>query len=302
MNVSFQQIHRFFGNSMSAKQFANHLFCAFGLLLCLLVFGSMSARAQASSSTSDLRGQVTDTNGAAIPGATVTLTDAARGTTRTATTDENGQYTFLAVPPSNYDLKVEAAGGNFAVGTRSIQLTVGQQANIAIELTATGVAANVDVFANSDVVEIEKTQQSSVLGAREILELPVSRRNYLDLALLTPGVSDSDNIADAADFRVAQGRASGLSFGGSNGRGNLVTVDGGPTITTTGGVFETVGQEAVQEFQVLRSSYNAEFGLSSGGIINTVTKSGSNRISGSVFGFIRDDRFDARNAFDFNPD
>ncbi|MDQ3088439.1 MAG: carboxypeptidase regulatory-like domain-containing protein, partial [Acidobacteriota bacterium] len=258
--------------------------------------------AQASSSTSDLRGQVTDSNGAAIPGATVTLTDAARGTTRTATTDEDGQYTFLAVPPSNYDLKVEAAGGNFAVGTRSIQLTVGQQANIAIELTATGVAANVDVFANEDVVEIEKTQQSSVLGAREILELPVSRRNYLDLALLTPGVSDSDNIADAADFRVAQGRASGLSFGGSNGRGNLVTVDGGPTITTTGGVFETVGQEAVQEFQVLRSSYNAEFGLSSGGIINTVTKSGSNRISGSVFGFIRDDKFDARNAFDFNPD
>lgn len=288
------RIYRFFG-------FASYLFCVCSLLLSLFASGTISVWAQASSSTAELRGQVTDSNGAAIPGATVSLRDAARGTTRTATTDDNGQYIFLAVPPSDYELKVEAAGGNFAVNTKNIQLTVGQQANFPVQLTATSVAVNVDVFANTDVVEVDKTQQSSVLGAREILELPVSRRNYLDLALLTPGVSDSDNIADAADFRVAQGRASGLSFGGSNGRGNLVTVDGGPTITTTGGVFETVGQEAVQEFQVLRNSYNAEFGLSSGGIVNTVTKSGSNRISGSVFGFLRDDRFDARNAFDFNP-
>ncbi|MEP7037363.1 MAG: carboxypeptidase regulatory-like domain-containing protein, partial [Acidobacteriota bacterium] len=273
----------------------------FSLCLCLTLLSITSIFAQASSSTSELRGLVTDSTGAAIPGAAVTLTDTARGTTRRATADENGQYIFLAVPPSDYDLKAESSGGNFAANTKRIQLLVGQQANIPIQLTAGGVTASVDVFANSDIVEVEKTQQSSVLGTREILELPLSRRNYLDLALLTPGVSDSDNIADASDFRVAQGRASGLSFGGSNGRGNLVTVDGGPTITTTGGVFETVGQEAVQEFQVLRSSYNAEFGLSSGGIVNTVTKSGSNRISGSIFGFFRDDKFDARNAFDFNP-
>lgn len=276
-------------------------FMFFMLCFCLTLLSTTSIFAQASSSTSELRGLVTDSTGAAIPGATVTLRDAARGTTRTATADENGQYIFLAVPPSDYDLKAESSSGNFAANTKKIQLLVGQQANIPIQLTAGGVTASVDVFAGTDIVEVEKTQQSSVLGTREILEIPVSRRNYLDLALLTPGVSDSDNIADASDFRVAQGRASGLSFGGSNGRGNLVTVDGGPTITTTGGVFETVGQEAVQEFQVLRSSYNAEFGLSSGGIVNTVTKSGSNRISGSIFGFFRDDKFDARNAFDFNP-
>ena len=195
------RMHRFYG-------VANYLFCVCGLVFSLFAFGTISARAQASSSTAELSGQVTDVNGAAVPGATVSLRDAARGTTRTATTDENGQYTFLAVPPSNYELKVEAAGGNFAVNTKNIQLTVGQQANIPIELSATGVTANVDVFANTDIVEVEKTQQSSVLGAREILELPISRRNYLDLALLTPGVSDSDNIADAADFRVEIGRAS----------------------------------------------------------------------------------------------
>ncbi|MEO6589813.1 MAG: TonB-dependent receptor, partial [Pyrinomonadaceae bacterium] len=274
----------------------------FTLLSCLIfITGTITIFAQASSSTAELRGQVTDTTDAAIPNATVTLTDVSRGTTRTAVTNENGEYIFLVVPPSDYDLKIEAAGGNFAANTQRLTLTIGQQANIPVQLTAAGVAVNVDIVANSEVVETDRTQQSSVIDSRQVENLPLSRRNFLDLALLTPGVNDSDNIADLSDFRVAQGKSSGLSFGGNNGRGNLVTVDGGAVITTTGGVFDTVSQEAVQEFQVLRNSYNAEFGLSSGGIVNTVTKSGSNKISGSLFGLFRDDKFDARNAFDFNP-
>ncbi|MDQ3130032.1 MAG: TonB-dependent receptor, partial [Acidobacteriota bacterium] len=273
-----------------------------GLIFSLMICGAITVYPQASSSTADLRGQVTDANGAVIPNASVTLTDATRGTTRTAVTGEDGEYIFLAVPPSDYDLKIESAGGSFGGFTRRIRLAIGEQANIPIQLTAAGVAANVDVSVDTEIVSTERTQQSSVIDERQIESLPLSRRNFLDLALLTPGVSDSDNISDASDARVAQGRASGLSFGGSNGRGNLVTVDGGPVVTTTGGVFDTVSQEAVQEFQVLRNSYNAEFGLSSGGIVNTVTKSGSNRVTGSIFGLFRDDKFDARNAFDFNPE
>ena len=228
---------------------------------CLCLFAATTTIfAQASSSTAELRGNVTDTTGAAIPNATVTLTDATRGTTRTAVTNENGEYIFLVVPPSDYDLKIEAAGGNFAANSQRITLTIGQQANVPVQLTAAGVAANVDIVANSEVVETDRTQQSSVIDSRQVESLPLSRRNFLDLALLTPGVNDSDNIADLSDFRVAQGKSSGLSFGGNNGRGNLVTVDGGAVITTTGGVFDTVSQEAVQEFQVLRNSSNAEFG------------------------------------------
>jgi hypothetical protein len=284
------------------KYTAKNLFGFFGLLLCLFVLGAGVVRPQASSSLAELRGQVTDATGAVIPNATVTLTDTARGTTRTAQTDENGEYIFLAIQPTDYELKVEAASGNFAANTVRVTLTIGQQANIPIQLSAGGVAATVDIVSGQEIVETDRTQQSTVITPREILTLPLSRRNFLDLALLTPGVNDSDNISDASDARVAQGRASGLSFGGSNGRGNLVTVDGGPVITTTGGVFDTVSQEAVQEFQVLRNSYNAEFGLSSGGIVNTVTKSGTNSISGSVFGLFRDDKFDARNPFDFNTE
>ena len=301
MKVSLRLIQAEFVDSARRRSLINHLFGFVGLLLCVFVFATATAQAQASSSLAEVRGQVTDTTGAVIPNATVTLTDTARGTTRTAQTDENGEYTFLAIPPTDYELKVEATGSNFAANTTRVTLTIGQQANIPIQLSAGGVGAIVDVVSGEEVVETDRTQQSTVVTPREILTLPLSRRNYLDLALLTPGVNDSDNISDASDARVAQGRASGLSFGGSNGRGNLVTVDGGPVITTTGGVFDTVSQEAVQEFQVLRNSYSAEFGPSSGGIVNTVSKTGSNSISGSVFGLFRDDKFDARNPFDFNP-
>lgn len=270
----------------------------------LTVFVMMMASAtpsfaQASGSTAEVRGQVTDSTGAVIPGAKVTLTDANKGTARAAMTDAEGNYTFLGLLPSAYDLKVEAKG--FSSSSTRLELTVGQQSNIPIQLSAGNFEVKVDVVAGAEVVETTRTQQSSVIDAKQIVNLPISRRNYLDYALLTPGVTDSDNIADASDFRVAQTPQSGLSFGGSNGRGNVVQVDGGETLGSSGGVVNTLGQEAVQEFQVVRNSFSAEFGGASGGIVNIVSKSGSNNWHGSAFGLFRDQRFDARNAFDFNP-
>ncbi len=269
-------------------------------LVLAQVAGAVPCFGQASSSAAEVRGRVLDTNGAAVPGASLTLTDVNKGTTRDAKTDDDGDYIFLNVAPSSYDLKVSAGG--FAQTTMRIELAVGQQANVPVGLNAGGVSEVVNVVAGAEVVEVERTQQSSVIGEREITNLPISRRNYLDYALLTPGVSDSDNIADASDFRVVQTPQSGLSFGGNNGRGNLVAVDGGETNTVVGAVQTAIGQEAVQEFQVLRNSFNAEFGGASGGIVNIVSKSGSNRISGSIFGLFRDDSFDARNSFDYDPD
>lgn len=274
-------------------------------ILLLLAFVCMAAVvpvfSQASGSTAELRGQVTDSNDALVPGATVTLTDVGKGTSRIATTDENGRYIFIAVPPSDYQLKVEAATRNFAASSTNITLTVGQQANISVQLSAGGVAETVNVVTGMEVVETDRSSQSSVIDERQITNLPISRRNYLDYALLTPGVTDSDNIADSSDFRVAQTPQSGLSFGGNNGRGNYIAVDGVETQGSAGGVVQVVSQEAVQEFQVLRNSYNAEFGGASGGVVNTVSKSGSNRLSGSLFGLFRHQRFDARNPFDFAP-
>src|SRR6185295_6262087 len=159
----------------------------------------------------------------------------------------------------------------------------------------------VNIVAGSQVVEVERTQQSSVINQVQINNLPINRRNYLDFALLTPGVTDADNINDSTDFRVAQTPQSGLSFGGNNGRGNSVLVDGASTDTNSGAVREVIGQEAVQEFQVNRNSYSAEYGGAFGGVVNIVSKTGSNDLHGSIFGYFRDNTFDARNAFDFNP-
>ncbi|HEY0173772.1 MAG TPA: TonB-dependent receptor [Pyrinomonadaceae bacterium] len=270
--------------------------------LLVAAAGVSPAFSQASSSTAELRGQVTDSSGAAVPNASVTITDTAKGTSRTTQTDAEGNYVFLNLLPSSYELKVAAASGGFAPGSTRVELTVGQQANIPVQLSAQGIQESVDIVAGGEVVDTDRTQQSTVIGAGQITNLPISRRNYLDYALLTPGVSDADNIADASDFRVAQTPNSGLSFGGNNGRGNLVAVDGGSTNTVSGGVEATISQEGVQEFQVLRNAYNAEFGGSSGGIVNIVSKSGANRFHGSAFGLFRSERFDARYAFDFNPD
>ncbi len=265
----------------------------------LLAIGLTPVFSQASGSLAELRGQVTDATGAIIPNAKVTLTDTAKGTSRNVVTDAEGNYVFIGLLPSVYEVKVEAAG--FGANISRIELTVGQQANIPIKLTTGQVEAQVDVVAGAEVVDVQRTEQASTIENRQIVSLPINRRNFLDYALLTPGVTSAENITDAADYRVAQTPQSGLSFGGNNGRGNSVSVDGAETMSASGGVQATVSQEAVQEFQVVRNSYSAEFGGASGGVVNIVSKSGSNELHGSLFGLFRNQTFDARNAFDFNP-
>ncbi|HEV2667741.1 MAG TPA: TonB-dependent receptor, partial [Blastocatellia bacterium] len=267
--------------------------------LAVMIASDTSAFAQASSSTAELRGQVTDDNGAVIPNAKLTLTDVVKGTSRVAASDGSGNYVFLGLLPSTYELRVEAQG--FGEKATRIELTVGQRANIPIKLGTGRIEIRVYVEAGAEVVETSRTEQSSTVGANQIANLPINRRNFMDYALLTPGVTDADNIADSSDFRVAQTPQSGLSFGGNNGRGNMAQVDGVETLGASGGVQATLSQEAVQEFQVVRNSYSAELGGASGGVINIVSKSGRNNFYGSAFGLFRDKSFDARNAFDFNP-
>ncbi len=270
-----------------------------GLVLFVLV-GAAISFGQATA-TAELRGTIKDANGAVVAGATITATDNNKGTTRTATADENGNFVILALPPSTYTVKITANG--FASKTvNNVALEVGQQSALDMILTVGGVDAVVDVLQDEQqLVDTERTQQSTVISARQLNNLPINRRNFLDFALLTPGVNDADNINDSTDFRVAQTPQSGLSFGGNNGRGNSINVDGSTADTPSGGARDVVSQEAVQEFQVDRNSYAAEFGGASGGVVNIVSKTGGNTYHGSSFGYFRDKRFDARNAFDLNP-
>jgi hypothetical protein len=170
--------------------------------LAALIAGATATFAQASSSMAELRGQVTDAAGAAIANAKLTLTDLVKGSSRVAASDGGGAYAFLGLPPSSYELQVEAQG--FSASATRIGLTVGRQANIPIRLAAGKIEFQVDVVGGGEVVEVNRTEQASTVDAKQITSLPINRRNFLDYALLTPGVTSSENITDATDFRIAQ--------------------------------------------------------------------------------------------------
>src|SRR5262245_200134 len=254
------------------------------------------AFAQAGGATAEIKGKITDSTGAAVVGATVTATDAGKGISRTITSDEQGEYHLLFIPLGIYQLKVEASGFT-AQAQSGVEVTVGQTLNKDIALQVGATSEIVNVTTEAPVIETEKTQQSNTINELPIRNLPIDRRDYLTFTLLAPGVVDSNALADNTDFRVAQTPQSGISFYGSNGRGNSVTVDGAEANDMAGGVRSTLSQEAVQEFQINRSNYNAELGGASGGVINIVSKTGTNKVHGSIFGFFRNQNLDAADPF-----
>ncbi len=265
---------------------------------CLLALCSVALLyPQAQSNSADLKGTVQDPSNAAIAGASVTVKDPQTGLTRSAMSDRNGEYVFTSLPPSRYNLRVEVPG--FAVkNLEGIELRVGNTVNLPIAMTLEELGTQVDVTSQAPVIETDRSQQSSTLDQQTIENLPVNRRNYLDLSLLTPGVSDSNTLVDSNDYRIAQTPQSGLSFGGSNGRSNAFFIDGVENYANSGGVRMSVSQEAVQEFQINRSTFSAEYGGAAGGTVNIVTRSGTNSVHGDFFGFLRTTDLEARNYFD----
>jgi len=266
----------------------------FSLILAAAL--SFTVAAQAGGSTSEIKGRVTDPNGAVVNGATVTATDANKGVSRTATTEGDGEYRFLNLAPGTYNLRITATGFG-GLSKSGVQVTVGQTLDQDFALRVGDASAIVDVTSDTLAIETEKSSLSTTVNERYIRELPIDRRDYLSFSLLAPGVVDSNALADNTDFRVTQTPQSGLSFYGSNGRGNNVTVDGAEANDQGGGVRSTLSQEAVQEFQINRSNYNAELGGASGGVINIVSKTGTNNVHGSVFGYFRNQRLDAADPF-----
>jgi hypothetical protein len=249
-------------------------------------------------SAGDIKGTVTDSQGAVVPAASVSITNVDTGLVRSTETLSLGGYQFFLVTPGTYELKVQAPG--FAVYSQSpIQVTVGQTVIIDAELSPATVQQEILVRADAPLLESQRTQQSGTITAEQIVNLPVNRRNFLDLTLLTPSVTDSRGLVA---FSLPMMPTSGLSFMGQNGRSNNVSIDGvDNNANAVGTVRSTLSQEAVQEFQVNQSNFSAEFGRSSGGLVNIVSKSGTNRWGGTIFAFLRDQKLDARNPFAFGP-
>ena len=216
---------------------------------------------------------------------------------RDTLTSDVGEYVLSRVDPGLYTLRFELPGfAPFVV--QDLEVLVGETQTFSPEIVVAAEEIVITAEARRIAVARDKTQQSNHIDSASIEDLPINRRDYLDLALLTPGVVDSNYVADDRDFRIAPTPASGLGIGGGAGRGNTFTIDGLNNNYSTGSVRSSISQDAVQEFQVNRNSFSAELGGAPGGAINIVTKGGTNDFRGSVFGVLRNRRFQARNHFD----
>ena len=270
----------------------------FLFLLAAFTFAA-AAHGQGVGASGDITGTINDPSGAAIPKAKVTATDIAKGFSRTTLTDEHGEFRLSGLVPSTYTINAEAQNFQPAV-EHNVVVNLGETVVLDFHLALSQVTQSVEVTSEPPVVETERSHLADTVTEDYIKDLPIDRRDYLTFTLLMPGVSNATRLAGDQDFRVKQTPQSGLSFYGSNGRGNTVTVDGGEANDDLGGVRLTVSQDAVQEFQINRSNYSAELGGASGAAINIVTKSGSNLMHGSLFGFFRNDALDARDPFAFS--
>ncbi|MCY7377208.1 MAG: TonB-dependent receptor [Pyrinomonadaceae bacterium] len=263
------------------------------LMLAIVLFVSVGTiLAQAQASTADLSGTVTDSQDAVVPGATVTARSPATNITRTVTTNDEGRYQIFALPPGEYELSAEAATFKKTVISQ-LRLTVGQSAEVQIKLEVGGQDVIVNVSGNEvNLVETTRTSVANTIDQQRIENLPVNERSATGFALTISTVGRDNGRP------VGPAPTSGLNIGGQRGRSTLVQVDGSDfTDNSVNAARTTVSQEAVQEFQVATNSYAPEFGRATGGIINVVTKRGTNDYSGNVFGFIRDKSIQARNPF-----
>ena len=266
------------------------------LAACVLMAAGI-ANAQGVGASGDIKGSVTDPTGAVLANATVTVTDPAKGTRRATATDSGGQYLVTGLLPAVYEVSAQNSGFETEIH-KGVVINVGQTTVVDFQLKVSATSEKVEVTTEAPVVEVEKGSESNVVDQQYIQDLPIDQRDYLSYTLLMPGVSDA-RTSTGTDFHVRQTPQSGLSFYGSNGRGNNITVDGGQFNGDSGAAEVNLSQDAVQEFQINRSSYGAELGAASGASINIVSKSGTNDVHGTIYGFFRNDVMDARNPFAF---
>ena len=261
-------------------------------LLMVLLLSAHVAFGQAQSNAADLQGTVKDSTGAVVANATVTARNPATNISKNATTNEEGFYRIINLPPGDYEVSVEAASFKKAVIPK-VTVTVGQRAELNVALELGQLSESVTISdATSEVVETSKTAVATTIDQQRINNLPINERNYLSFALTTSTVGRDNGRP------IGPAPTTGLNFGGQRGRSNLVQVDGADnTDNSVNASRSTVSQEAVQEFQVVTNSFAPEFGRSAGGVVNVVTKSGTNELHGNIFGFLRHKSFQARNPF-----
>jgi hypothetical protein len=291
--LEYNEFVRFFYGRMSSRAACPTLSL---LALLLASIFPCSAAAQSRATSGDLLGVVRDQSHAVVPGARVTATKIDTNLARIATSGADGRFAIPALAPGGYRVSVELTGFSTHVVER-VEVQLGSSTDVEIVLQLVELTEQVTVAGNLTAVDAQRSVVSSIVSLEQITELPINRRNFISFSLVTPGV-----IADRMPNQGATA-TSGLSFGGQRARSNNITVDGlDNNDETIGSVRATFSHEAVQEFQVLTQSYSAEFGRASGGVVNIVTKSGTNTLSGTAFLYFRDDVLNAKEYFErFDP-
>jgi outer membrane receptor protein involved in Fe transport len=260
------------------------------LAIAILLVSAGPALAQGGVSAAQLNGTITDQSGGAISGAVITLRNPTTDVSYNATSNASGYYAIANLQPGTYELKTSFSG--FANYTQTgIVLTVGQVAtvNIAMQLASQG--EKVVVTTETQEIEPTKTEISQVVGEQQIQDLPTSGRLFTDFALLTPGVATSRTSLGTT---FTEYEATQISFGGMRSFSNEITVDGADFVNTASGIQRsTPPQESVQEFRVVNNSFGAEYGRAIGGIVNIVTKGGTNDYHGSVYEYFQNNALDS---------
>jgi hypothetical protein len=274
-------------------------FLAVLAIMILCATGANALFAQVSGSGAQLNGTVRDATGGIVAKASLVVRETDTNRTYSAITTETGFYVLPNLAPGRYEVMATATG--FAKTTRTgIVLSVGQVATLDLELKVAAVGENIEVTTEEmPPVEPTRTEISQVIDSGQIGSLPISGRLFTDFALLTPGVATGRTSLQST---ITEAEVTRISFGGMRDLSNLVTVDGADTINTaTGSQRGTPSQEAVSEFRVVNNGFSAEQGRAMGGIVNIITKSGTNDLHGSVYAYFENSALNARSMLQPAP-
>jgi hypothetical protein len=251
--------------------------------------------AQQTVNNASLGGRVVDPSGAVIADAQVTATQIATNISRTTSTSKDGRFRFPYLSLGTYNVQVHQQG--FAAADRSITLTVGADFDLQISLPLAGTQTSVNVSSQPTLLETNRSEVANTISPQEIENLSLLGRNFLDLALLVPGVSPTNTASTQLFAETSAVPGQGISIGSQRNFSNSFVVDGLSANDDAAGLTGTFyGLDVVREFQVVTSGGQAEFGRALGGYINMVTKSGTNALHGSLYGFLRNQRLNADNA------
>ena len=271
----------------------NRLRSLFFVIIFIALLPSAALFAQAYFGT--VSGELTDSSGALVTNAKVTLTDQQKGFTFTTTSDASGRYLFRSIPPGTYIVAAEAKG--FAsVRSAAFKLDINENGTTNIVFKVAGATESVQVGAEAQTIQTQDAETGQVVNRRFINDLPLIERNVVDLTSLAPGVTEMDDQCGAT--------CTGTNFVSNGSRGSTADIlTDGASVTNSepnGGITQATylpSPEAVEEFKVEQTNFSAEYGFSGGSVVNVVTRSGSNQFHGSVYDFVRDQVLDANTWF-----